>query len=831
MKKSISTFAVALAAVGGMAVFAPGSSAAPVARPGVVVPHGDSHSALLPSGWRVTPAGTPVALPGDLPLAMQVSPDGKYLLTVTGGYHDEDIDVIDMATAKLVQSLDVNVAWAGMCFDPSGKTLYVASGQGYIGKKVKKKGKKGEAANLAAMSDGQTVMRFSFENGRLTATGNVPISDLQGQDRWTAGLAMGADGSLFVTETVADCVYKLSGPNFATQAKVAVGYRPYACALSTDGKTLAVSNWGDQSVSLIDPATMKEISRVPVGSHPNQLVWDKLGRLFVACAGSNAVSVVKGGKVVETIKTSLRPNDPVGSQPDALALAPNGRILYVANADNNDVAEIDVSDPDESVVRGFIPTGWYPSALAVAPDNKKIYIATGKGLFSQANSTVQTSRMSTSPYSDGRKYAYIPSLLNGTVSVVAAPDAATLAGYTNQVTGNFPSPGAPTADDAAILAGAFHKIKHVLYIIRENRTYDEEFGDIAEGNGDPSLVLFNKKITPNSHALAAKYVLLDNLYCNGEVSESGHQWCDSAYATDYIERAWVNSYSGRGDPKGDDRLSASPAGFLWDNCNTHGVTYYSYGEKAGYRRKPGVAPVFTGSKGLTGHASEPYSAIPWFAGKRDLGRAAIFISDLKAAEATGNWPQFTVMSLPEDHTQGLKAGAFSPFAHVAENDDALGEIVDAVSHSKFWPETAIFVIEDDAQNGPDHVDAHRTVGLVISPYVRKGVDSTMYSTSSYVRTMELILGLPPMTQYDKDATPLYNSFTTTPDFTPYTALPPNVDLKARNPKKGAGAVASDKMDFSAPDLADPDKLNLILWHALKPGIPMPAPVRSARLSN
>ncbi len=803
------------------------------AAPGRTTPRGDGASALLPNGWRVTPAGRPVSLPGDMPLAMAVSPDGKSLLTVTGGYHNEDVDVIDLASGALVQSLDVDKAWAGMCFDPSGRTLYVAAGQGDDQKTIDGLAARKSAPPARLASLGQTVLRLGFRDGRLTPEGDVSVPGLQGKERWTAGLAMGRDGALYVAETEADAVYKLAGPGLGTQTVGPVGYRPYAVALSPDGGTLAVSNWGGGSVSLLDPATMRERVRVAVGSHPNQLVWGRDGRLFVSCAGSNSVSVVRGGRAVETIKTSLRPADPVGSTPDALALSPDGRRLYAANADNNDVAVIDVSDPKESVVRGFLPTGWYPSALAVSPDGRRLFVGTGKGLRFRANAVADDTDTDTGPYADGRKYDYIGGLLGGTVSVVDVPGAAGLAADTRQVRANVPQPPVLRVSGARgfALPTALSHIKHVVYIIRENRTYDQVFGDIAAGNGDPSLVLFGRKVTPNAHALAARYVLLDNLYCNGEVSEDGHQWCDASYATDFTERAYVTVYSDRGEPGADDRLSASPAGYLWDNCRCHGVSYFSYGEAGDFKATPDAPPVFTGSPGLAGHASADYAAFDWFKGPRDIGRADIFIRDLRRAEASGRWPQFQVMSLPEDHTQGLSAGGFTPAADVGENDQALGRIVEAVSRSKFWPQTAIFVIEDDAQDGPDHVDAHRTVGLVISPYVRPGVDSTMYTTASFVRTMEMMLGLPPMTQFDADATPLVNSFTAAPDLVAFRALPPGVDLEARNPATGPGAQASARLDFSAPDRADPDALNAILWRALKPGVPQPAPVRSARLPD
>jgi hypothetical protein len=429
-------------------------------------------------------------------------------------------------------------------------------------------------------------------------------------------------------------------------------------------------------------------------------------------------------------------------------------------------------------------------------------------------------------------FDYIAGILSGHVSVVDLPDARKLAEYTKQSLANVPAPASyvDSAEAASIQKSVFPKIRHVLYIIRENRTFDQVFGDLGVGNGDPRLTMFGEDVTPNAHALARRLVTLDNLYCDGEVSEDGHQWSDAAYATDFNEKSWTNSYSTRSEPKADERLEASPAGYLWDNCERHHLTYRSYGEMASFTSSPDHEPEVKAVGSLKGHVSLEYLKAKREKGSRDTAKAAVFIKELREAEQTGVWPNFMVMSLGEDHTSGLSPNAFSPKAQVGSNDQALGRIVEAISSSRFWKETAIFVIEDDAQNGPDHVDAHRTVGLVISPWVKRGVvDSTMYTTSSYVRTIELILGLDPMTQYDLAATPMFASFTPDANFDVIHSIGPKTDVLARNPATGPGAIGSLRLDFSDYDRADPDELNRILWEALKPGQPMPAPVRSARV--
>jgi hypothetical protein len=354
----------------------------------------------------------------------------------------------------------------------------------------------------------------------------------------------------------------------------------------------------------------------------------------------------------------------------------------------------------------------------------------------------------------------------------------------------------------------FSRIQHVLYIVRENRTYDQVLGDIPQANGDPRLVLFGRRITPNAHRLAERYVLLDNFYANGEVSQDGHSWCDSAYATDFTQKAWMYRYSGRGILDQDGRLSSSPGGTIWTLAGQHGLQYRNYGEGSD---RPDAA---------------------WrrisrdFFEARDTNRADVFIQELAEAEKTGNWPQLMVMSLATDHTQGLLPGAYSPIADIADNDLALGRIVGAISRSRFWNSTAIFAVEDDAQDGPDHVDSHRTIALAISPYIRrKAVDHTQYTQVSILRTIELIFNLPSMTQFDSAATPLTNLFTDSPDFDPYVPAIPEVDMTARNPREGPDAVASLQLDFSAADRANPKLLNSILWRAVRPGEKEPVSVR------
>ncbi|HEY7183618.1 MAG TPA: bifunctional YncE family protein/alkaline phosphatase family protein, partial [Blastocatellia bacterium] len=660
-----------------------------VVKPG---PTADGKGALLPTGWKITPAGQQVKLPGDMVMKIIVTPDGKTVFANTAGWHDHSVNIIDAQAGKVAESMDVAKVWAGMAVNPATGAIFVSGGGAPSAQFItlaKNRGIKPEM--IEALK--RPVVRLQRDNDKLALQPSIAIDGLQDKDRFIAGVTYAADDSLYVVNTQNDTVYRLSGPDFKTQVAAKVGYRPYAAALAPNGKQLAVSNWGDESVSLLDAKTLKEESRVKVGSHPNDLAFAKDGRLFVANAGSNSVSVISGGHVTETIKTSFDPKAPVGSTPASLAIANDGKRLYVANADNNDVAVIDIANPRESAVLGFIPTTWYPSAIAVSPDGKKIYVGSGKGgLNLNGNFPAETEYKTASP-NPKTPYDYVGSTLTGVLSIIDVPDKARLATYSAQVKSNFPNPESNIDKSHAerIAKEVFPKIKHVLYIIRENRTYDQVFGDMGKGNGDPNLTLFGEDVTPNAHKLARETVLLDNLYCNGEVSQDGHQWSNAAYATDFTQKAWVNSYSRRGEPEADERLTASPAGYLWDNCKKHGKTYRSYGEFASFRSTPESEPRFVGSRELKDHVSVEWLKLKMAPGgrQRDTKLAEVFINELKEAEAKGEWWDYMVMSLGEDHTDGLTAGRFTPSACVASNDQALGMMLEAVSKSKFWPETAV----------------------------------------------------------------------------------------------------------------------------------------------
>ncbi len=621
--------------------------------------------------------------------------------------------------------------------------------------------------------------------------------------------------------------------------RIPVEVNPYELLFSKNGATLFVSNWASSSVSVIDTATNRVTSVIHVGSNPNDMKLSDDGRLFVACSNDNMIYVIdtKKRSVIERVSTTLSPQAPEGATPDALEIDPGRKLLYVANADNNSIAVIRIANPAHSEVLGFVPTGWYPSALALAGLGHDLYIANSKGNEGHADLRGPGSPLA----SQWEGNESVKTLQKGNVELLSLDTLRLkLPAYTKQVLANTPYNDAlltqarPSSSPSIIPSevGAGSPIQHIIYIIKENRTYDQVYGDLPKGNGDPRLTIFGQRVTPNQHALAEQFVTLDNLYCDGEVSVDGHSWSTSAYATDYTERRWPPEYGGFS------QATSSPAntpasGRLWDLARRKGLTYRSYGEYAARTSDGTTMEAAYGADALWGHLARDYKA----SGARDTENVKVFLREFEQYEQNFDdpnpdkrLPNFIVMSMPENHTNGTRPGSFTPVSMVASNDLAVGMLVERVSHSRYWPTTAIFMIEDDAQDGPDHVDARRTAALVISPYVKRGiVDSTLYSTSSMLRTMELLLGLPPMSQYDAAATPMYASFGTEADPTPFTLVPAQVSLDERNTEKSVGAQLSKKMDFSDLDLAPMHLLNEILWKSVKGAdSTMPAPVHRYR---
>jgi hypothetical protein len=516
-------------------------------------------------------------------------------------------------------------------------------------------------------------------------------------------------------------------------------------------------------------------------------------------------------KVLEVFSSALYPDSPAGSTTNAVALSEDESRLYIANADNNCLAVFNVEHPGESISLGFIPTDWYPTSVKVW--NKKIWVTNGKGGKSLPNP----------------KGEYIGSLFKGTLSIIDQPDENELKIYSATAYKNSPYnkeieklAEGEAGNPIPRKQGDPSPIKYVFYIIKENRTYDQVLGDMREGNGDSAICLFPQKVTPNHHALAREFVLLDNFYVNAEVSADGHNWSMAAYANDFVEKTWPTSYGGRGgnyDYEGSRDMAYPKDGFIWDYCQRAGVSYRSYGEFIGDGMK--------GMKLLKGHFDRDFPGFDL--NIADKVRAGKWKADFDSLVARGALPKLSIIRLPNDHTAGGSAGMPTPRAMVAENDLALGELMEHLTQSKVWRESVVFILEDDAQNGPDHVDAHRSIAFVVSPYAkRKTKVSRIYSTASVLRTMELILGLPPMSQYDAAATPMWECFTASPDAKAYRSKAATYNIREMNKKLTTLAKRSAEFNLAIIDAAPDREFNEVIWKTVK-GLDseMPMPVRSS----
>jgi YVTN family beta-propeller protein len=779
---------------------------------------------LLPNGWRIAPAGRHLQA-GDFPLAMTSSPDGRFLIITNNGYAKPTLTIVDTTHWYVTEREAVDHAFLGLAWHPDGTRLFSSGGSQ------------------------NTVNVLKWSSGRLEPADQITISAPERTGGWSrlenagfvAGIAMHPDGkTLYAVQVLGQALAALDVERGVLEKKVELEAEPYAVALSKDGRTLFVSLWGGAKVLLFDAATLEPQAEIPVGEHPNAMTLSADGaRLFVACASTNAVWVidVASRTAKEQIAVALYPQAPVGTTPNALALSPDGRTLLVANADNNTIAVVDIENPARSEVEGFIPTGWYPTAVTFDKGGKNIYVLSGKGLSSAANPR------GPAPGARGMDGQYVGGMLQGALTVLAVPDKDTLAALTKRVYSltaysdarRLAPPDAPKVSPIPSRVGDRSPIEHVFYVIRENRTYDQVFGDITKGNGDPNLTLFGEDVTPNAHALANEFVLFDNFYVDAEVSYDGHAFSTGAYATDIVEKMWPTNYGGRGGlylsegqwkmrgPYGN--ISAPPKGYLWDFAVRAGLSVRSYGEFAYWEKKG--AEVKASVPGLEGRVCPTYP--PYDMSIADNERIDRWLEEFREFEKNGNLPRLNIIRLGNDHTAGTRPGDWTPRAMVAENDLALGRLVEAISKSVYWKASAILVLEDDAQNGPDHVDAHRSVALVVSPFTkRRAVDSTLYTTSGMLRTIELILGLEPMSQYDAAATPMYNAFQNRPNVTPFAHLPARVSIDERNDWDSYGAQASLDMYLDEADLAPELELNEILWKSIKGAhSPMPPPRRAA----
>ena len=810
-------------------------------------------SVLLPNQWSLRPAGSQIAV-GDFPVNIALHPGGKFAAVLHCGYGTHEVVVLDLAKQGIASRTKISEGFYGLTFSKDGSRLYCSG------------------------ASEETIHAYSFEDGNLKDAATFPLRP-EKKRGIPSGIAVTANNrTLFVTNLWGHSVSRVviaedgtatvnellledhetaeptkpaptsDDPSITKRANQLLDTTdadapfPYACLLDEKHDRLYVSLWAQSAVAVIDTKTFKVVGRWGTEAHPNEMLLSKDGhRLYVANANRNTVSVLDvtaDGHIIETLLAELLANSPPGNTPNSLALSPDGKHLFVANANINTVAVFDVSAPGKSRSLGFIPVGWYPTSVRVSKDGKSLYVANGKGETSKPNPLGPASPKKL-PKGVNQ---YIGGLMTGTVSIIPLPSGdkleAKMKEWTAQAFLCMPEKTrqittfAPKNSPIPVKIGGPCPITHVVYIIKENRTYDQVLGDVKSGNGDESLCLFPENITPNHHALAKEFVLLDNFYVDAEVSADGHEWSMGAYATDFVEKHWPLSYGhGKGGKipypsEGGFPIAVPAGGYLWDHAQQAGVTYRNYGEWVVNGKKPGL-PGKAKTKSLEGHIDPLYWSFD--TGYPDQQRADRFLSELARFEKEGDMPRLQIVRLPNDHTSGTSPGKPTPAAQVADNDLAFGRVVEGLSKSKFWPHLAIFVLEDDAQNGSDHIDAHRSIAFAISPYIRRGsVDSTMYSTSSMLRTIELILGLTPMSQFDAAATPMYSSFQSKPDLAPYKAKPARIDLDELNKKTAWGGKASQRMNFTKEDAVDDLVLNEIIWKSIRgANSPMPAPRRAA----
>jgi YVTN family beta-propeller protein len=786
---------------------------------------------LLNSGWRIQPAGKQIPL-DTFPMSTALSPNGKYLLILNGGYNPPTVTVHDVATGNEISRTRVADGWLGLTFSRDGRNVYVGGGSQ------------------------ASVFEFNFNAGQLTAARTfvvVPQTERTHQD-FVGDVAFSPDGRLlYATVLYRDTVVVINPQSGRVIEKIATGRRPYRILFHPDGKSFFVSSWADGTVYHHEAETGNRLGFIRLGPHTTDMAWSdrKPGeadeapqwktRLFVTAGNTNRVFVVgvsdsKELKQVETINVAMTPQQPAGMTPSAVALNRDQTRLFVVCSDANAVAVADISEPRSNVL-GFIPTGWYPTTARALPDGRLV-VLNGRGLRSYANPKGPNVTKQTARSHEGiRQDEYVGTIQRGTASIIDPFTDEQLAAYTKTVMANSPYRDsvlldAHTGPNNPIPSkpGDPSPIEHVVYIVKENRTYDQVFGGLGKGNGDPSLALFDETSAPNHFKLAREFVLFDNFYVNADVSADGHSWTLAAIAPDYVQRLWPNSYALRRrhyDYEGSDPAATPPAGYIWSQVAAAGLTLRNYGYFANNTPQPatdGDQVLSLRDPVLSQVTNRKYRAFDL--NYPDVERAKTFLKDVAEFEQKGAMPRFLIMRLGNDHTSGTAAGKIAPLAAFADNDAALGMVVEGLSKSRFWPKMAIFVLEDDAQAGPDHVDSHRSPAFVLSPYTRRGViDSSMYNTTSMLRTIELILGLRPMTHFDAAARPMSAAFSTPSNPQPYIAEKPRRSLEERNPETSATAARSARLDFSDADQIDDEELNDILWRAIRKTEP-PPPTRS-----
>jgi DNA-binding beta-propeller fold protein YncE len=773
--------------------------------------HKSESRTCLPTGVCLDPAGRSFAA-GNMPLAMVLSPEGDRLVLSLNGWRQQGLQVIDRHAGTVVQTILQPGAFLGLAFSADGRTLYASGGNEDV------------------------IYRYAWRDKQASPIDTIKLAPKEPKKdgtRYPAGIALSPVGKhLFVAENLADSLAVVDLVSRRVVQRVQTEPYPYAVVIAPSGEVY-VSAWGGNTVSLFDPdkdGSLKEHGRISVGRHPSALLLNRNGsRLFVASASTNSIAVVDTKTLrVLTMLLDPPPAGPnQGSTPNALALSIDGLRLYVAEADNNSVAVFRLSGAIAGVgserggnrLLGRIPVEWYPTALLMTKDS--LFVLNGKGNGSRPNPQFPTPD---TKLPDG-SVDYTLGQLNGTIMVIPAKlESTDLMRLTKRVAraNNWSRP--------VKLVAKYPPFKHVIYIIKENRTYDQIMADMPQGDGDPSLLFFPRAVSPNHHALAERFGLFDRFFCNAEVSSQGHVWSTAAYVTDYGEKTIPSLYAYRRAENDRGDIDEPASGYLWNAAIKKRLTPRNYGEFA----EP--LPTKNSNDPVRYHALKaalnPYTSpdYPAFDMKiSDQIRADVWLKEFQQFVLQGNLPALEIMHLPGDHTSGGRPGRPTPKAYMADNDLALGRMVEAVSNSPYWKDTVFFVLEDDAQDGPDHVDSHRSVLLVISAYNRGGAIHRFVNTTDVFATIEEILGLGKLSQFDHYGRPLREIFNHKPDLKPYVALKSEQPLNEMNPTNGANAQASVALNLDRVDAADEDSFNRILWSLLRGGQSYPGTKRISSL--
>lgn len=732
----------------------------------------------LPTGVRLDPAGEGVDL-GSLPVNLVVAPEGDEAVAVLSGWREQGIQVVDLKTRRVTQTLLQDGAFYGAAFSPDGHHLYVSGGNT-------------DMLFVYSWKDGAARLEKKFVLAKAKTADGTGTS-------YPAGVAVAANGKfVYVAEEVGDRLAVVNAATGEVAQRFPTDHYPYDVAAGTDGRVF-VSAWGGSTISefrVLADGTLAYLGRIEVGRHPSALAL-RGAKLYVALAGSDREAIVdtKLRRVVRYLHDAAPGAPPEGSTPNALALSSDGKRLLVAEADNNAVAVFEVAN---GKLLGRIPTDWYPTAVTEARD--ELLIACGKGHGTHAN---PDGPVPLTNWPDEKPKAYTLGQLNGTLRLLPRTmTASRLAAFTQRVVvaNNW---------QQRSVTRRYPPFHHVVYIIKENRTYDQVLGDMKEGDGDASLVYFpDNTITPNHHALARRFGLFDRFFVNAEVSSQGHIWSTAAYVTNYGERTVPSGYAGKRADVDGEESDEPERGFLWTLATREGISFRDYGEMV--HGNPGW-PVT--QRDLAADVNPDYT--PFDLTTPDQKRAEVWTAELERYVRDGNMPQLEVMWLPNDHLAAGRPGKCTPRACMADNDLALGRIVQALSHSPYWKDTVIFVVEDDAQAGPDHTDSHRAPFYAISAYNRPGTVHRFINTTDVVAAIEDILGMGRLSKFDYFSRSLSDIFAPTPDLMPYDPITPKQDLNEKNPQNTAAARMSESLDLNGPDRVDDQVYNRILWLMMK----------------